>query len=95
MNKACEDWFPSSVEIQEFLQSSSPIGFPFSPAWLLLPYHLGVAECLRHFGALTSDTPIAGASAGALAVATVACEVPITTATRIVYQVEENLRYFI
>lgn len=34
------------------------------PGGLLFPYHLGVAKCLELEGFLSSDTPLAGSSAG-------------------------------
>eukprot|EP00918_Siedleckia_nematoides_P084159 GHVU01184580.1.p1 GENE.GHVU01184580.1~~GHVU01184580.1.p1 ORF type:complete len:822 (-),score=108.07 GHVU01184580.1:22-2307(-) len=48
------------------------VGFSFSPAGLLLPYHLGVVHVLKHTAYITEETSLAGASAGALAVATAA-----------------------
>ena len=45
------------------------IGFSLSPGGLLLPYHLGVLASLAYHGHLTADTPLAGSSAGAIAVA--------------------------
>ena len=45
------------------------IGFSFSPGGLLFPYHLGVIESLSTNGHLTPHSPIAGSSAGAIAVA--------------------------
>lgn len=51
------------------------VGFSFSPGGLLLPYHLGVLDCLQANHYLLADTPIAGASAGAIAVATHACAI--------------------
>ena len=45
------------------------IGFSFSPGGLLFPYHLGVISSLVKTGHLTPHTPIAGSSAGAIAVA--------------------------
>ena len=51
------------------------LGFSLSPGGLLLPYHLGVLASLSHHGYLTQDTPIAGSSAGAIAVASHACGV--------------------
>jgi len=46
------------------------VGFSFSPGGLLLPYHLGVLQSLQEYGHyyLTPDAPLAGASAGAIAV---------------------------
>jgi hypothetical protein len=49
------------------------VGFSFSPGGLLLPYHLGVLDGLKYNRFLTDEVPIAGASAGAIAVATNAC----------------------
>jgi hypothetical protein len=45
------------------------VGFSFSPGGLLLPYHTGVLEALQTAGHLEATTPIAGSSAGAIAVA--------------------------
>lgn len=55
------------------------LGFSFSPGGLLLPYHLGVMDSLERAGHLTEDTPVAGSSAGAIAVACHACGLPSTT----------------
>ena len=49
------------------------VGFSLSSGGLLLPYHLGVLDSLQHHNYLTQETPIAGASAGAIAIATNAC----------------------
>jgi predicted acylesterase/phospholipase RssA len=49
------------------------VGFSLSPGGLLLPYHLGVLDGLQHAGMLTPSSPIAGASAGAIAAASHAC----------------------
>lgn len=49
-------------------------GFSFSPGGLLLPYHLGVIDALKYKGAMTDKTPIAGSSAGAIAVGCTACQ---------------------
>jgi hypothetical protein len=51
------------------------VGFSLSSGGLLLPYHLGVLDSLQYHNYLTPDTPIAGASAGAIAVATKACDI--------------------
>ena len=45
------------------------IGFSFSPGGLLLPYHLGVLASLDHHGFISHTTPLAGSSAGSIAVA--------------------------
>lgn len=49
------------------------LGFSLSPGGLLLPYHLGALSSLSQNGILTPSTPIAGSSAGAIAVASQAC----------------------
>jgi Patatin-like phospholipase len=54
----------------------SVVGFSFSSGGLLLPYHLGVMDCLVHHRHLTPHTPIAGSSAGSIAVAAHACSIP-------------------
>jgi hypothetical protein len=51
------------------------IGFALSPGGLLLPYHLGILDGLQSKGYLLPEIPIAGASAGAIAVATHACSI--------------------
>ncbi|PHJ23925.1 patatin family protein [Cystoisospora suis] len=48
-----------------------PIGFSFSPAGLLGPYHLGVLSYLCEANVINQYTPVAGASAGGLAVAAI------------------------
>lgn len=52
------------------------LGFSLSPGGLLLPYHLGVLASLSYSGFVTPETPLAGSSAGAIAVASHACNVP-------------------
>ncbi|KAL7576447.1 hypothetical protein ACA910_018247 [Epithemia clementina (nom. ined.)] len=54
------------------------LGFALSPGGLLPPYHLGVLDGLsqsnnKRFTLLTEDTPLAGASAGAIASVCHAC----------------------
>jgi len=56
------------------LTTTPSLGVSLSPGGLLLPYHLGVLDGLQHCGVLTKSTPIAGASAGAIAAASRACE---------------------
>lgn len=51
------------------------IGISLSPGGLLLPYHLGVLDALEHRGFVTDDTPLAGASAGAIAAASKAAKI--------------------
>lgn len=59
-----------------FPPASAPVtGFSLSPGGLLLPYHVGALEALEYQGYLTHDTPIAGSSAGSIAVAAHACGV--------------------
>ena len=49
------------------------LGLSLSPGGLLFPYHLGVLDGLAHHNVLTDSTALAGASAGAIAVACHAC----------------------
>jgi len=50
------------------------IGFSFSPGGLLLPYHMGVAECLIKENYIDpSETVLAGSSAGSIAAMAVGC----------------------
>lgn len=52
------------------------LGFSLSPGGLLFPYHIGVLDSLKHQGYLTPSTPIGGSSAGAIASAAHAAELP-------------------
>lgn len=49
------------------------VGFSLSPGGLLLPYHLGALDALAYKGRISDETPIAGASAGAIGAASFAC----------------------
>ena len=50
------------------------IGFSFSPGGLLLPYHMGVADCLIKENYIDpSETVLAGSSAGSIAAMAVGC----------------------
>lgn len=51
------------------------LGFSLSPGGLLLPYHLGGLDALEYKGFLTDETPLAGASAGAIATASKAAKI--------------------
>lgn len=74
------------------VSKSFAIGFSFSPAGLLLPYHSGVAEVLKDFQVIRPDVPIAGASAGALACATVVADVDLPSLLRTLLAVQAALR---
>lgn len=50
------------------------VGFSFTPSGLCFPYGLGAASSLAEAGALTSTTPLAGASGGALVAAVMALQ---------------------
>ena len=63
--------------------NAAPLGVSFSAAGLLFPYHLGAASALERAGLLQLDSgavPLAGASAGALAAASLGAGVPIAEA---------------
>jgi hypothetical protein len=47
-------------------------GFAFSPGGLMLPYHVGALASLEYNGYLTDANPIAGSSAGSIAVSSFA-----------------------
>lgn len=70
----------------------APIGFSFSPAGLLMPYHLGVVEYLEHTGWLTPNVPIGGASAGAIVVVCTALRIGTTRLMPHLYAMEADLR---
>jgi hypothetical protein len=67
------------------------IGFSLSPGGLLLPYHLGALASLSHHGFITDSTPLAGSSAGAIAVASHATGVPSMTALEASCRVSEKV----
>jgi len=53
--------------------TSTTTGFSLSPGGLLLPYHVGALAALEYNQQLHPHTPIAGSSAGSIAVAAHAC----------------------
>lgn len=55
------------------------LGFSLSPGGLLLPYHVGVLTSLSNRGYITPSTPLAGSSAGAIAVAAHGVGIPPET----------------
>jgi hypothetical protein len=52
------------------------VGFSLSPGGLFLPYHVGVLDGLEYNSILSPASPLAGASAGGIAVASHACGIP-------------------
>ena len=57
------------------------IGFSFSPGGFLFTYHLGVLEALAEHGYINEETPLAGSSAGALAIRIRPCSCSYIVAT--------------
>lgn len=53
--------------------STATTGFSLSPGGLLLPYFTGVLESLEYEGQLTPYSPLAGSSAGSIAVTAHSC----------------------
>lgn len=66
---------------------ASSTGFSFSPGGLLFPYHLGVITSLEHHGRLSDQVHLAGASAGAIAVASHAARTPPAIALEAAFRV--------
>lgn len=66
---------PHGTSATAFSSSSkNNIGFSFSPGGLLLPYHMGVADCLIHEKYLDpSESLLAGSSAGSIATMAIGC----------------------
>lgn len=52
-----------------------PLAFAFAPAGLLFPYYIGVAYELNSLGLLRRESPLGGASAGAIVATALACGV--------------------
>eukprot|EP00917_Polyrhabdina_sp_WS-2016_P005965 GHVP01013284.1.p1 GENE.GHVP01013284.1~~GHVP01013284.1.p1 ORF type:complete len:527 (+),score=107.45 GHVP01013284.1:32-1582(+) len=73
-------------------KANIPLGFSFSPAGLLLPYHLGVVSVLQNKGYLTENTNLAGSSAGALAACCAAAEIDPRAFLQLFKVVQKDLR---
>ena len=69
-----------------------PDGFGFSAAGMIFPYHCGAWEVLSELGLLTPDTPVAGASAGALVAAMHACGMSPSEGKRVLTAVLRDCR---
>jgi hypothetical protein len=69
--------------LKTFNQKDAPeeekrgLGFSFTPGGLLFPYQLGICSSLMEKGFLSENTPIAGASAGALTSVVIGCGLDI------------------
>jgi Patatin-like phospholipase len=74
------------------MKTPSVVGFSFSSGGLLLPYHMGVMDCLTQHRHLTPQTPIAGASAGSIAVAAHACSIPSKRVLESTIQISDDCR---
>ena len=82
--------------------SSSPIdvaktdnavdGVGFSAAGMIFPYHVGAWQVLRERGLMTPDTPVAGASAGALVAAMHACGIAPDDGNQILLNILRDCR---
>jgi hypothetical protein len=72
------------------ISSPSSTGFSFSPGGLLFAYHLGVITSLQHHGRVTDPVHLAGASAGAIAVASHAAGTPPARALEAAFRVCEE-----
>ena len=69
--------FISSYTSTARLSASLPTrGVSFSPAGLLTPFHLGVAQTLKDAGVIDQQTVLSGASGGALASVLTALDTP-------------------
>lgn len=66
------------------------LGFSFSPAGLLLPYHLGVASLLRDRRVITPATPLGGSSAGALVAILIGLDIPVKRALEACNEINEQ-----
>jgi hypothetical protein len=89
-HELCQCCYPlnkniENVQCSKLLNPEMPLGFSFSPAGWLLPYHLGVLDCLNYFNILTPNVPLAGASAGAIAIACAATNISIKDSMRLIY----------
>jgi hypothetical protein len=80
--------------LEAMLLNRAKWGLSFSAAGLLTPFHLGAMEGLREVGILQDNTPLAGASGGALAAVCAAANVPsaelLAITTRISFLCEKE-----
>jgi len=83
---------PTHAQTDKDLKDAPPIGFSFSPAGLLIPYHLGAAFHLRKMGVITNATPISGASAGSLTACAVGMGLAADNAVRAVQRLAADCR---
>ena len=74
------------VSVSNFHTPSS-VGYSFSPGGLLFPYHLGVITSLNYHKRLPPSVHLAGASAGAIAVAAHTSQTPPKKALEAAYRV--------
>lgn len=77
----------TAMGIASPLPPASSTGFSFSPGGILFPYHLGVITSLEHHGRITDQVHLAGASAGAIAVASHAARTPPAHALEAAFRV--------
>mmetsp|Transcript_13900 Transcript_13900/g.21675 ORF Transcript_13900/g.21675 Transcript_13900/m.21675 type:complete len:309 (+) Transcript_13900:262-1188(+) len=68
------------------------LGFSLSPGGLLLPYHIGALASLEHNGYLKDTTPLAGSSAGSIAVVAHACNIDSRRVLDATIQVSEQCK---
>jgi len=68
------------------------VGYSLSPGGLLFPWHIGALAGLSHQGFLTDSNPIAGSSAGSIAVASHAASVPPEEAVEATIRMSDSCR---
>jgi hypothetical protein len=78
---------PAIGNASPMIPPASSTGYSFSPGGLLLPYHLGVITALGHHGRVSDKVHLAGASAGAIAVASHAARTPPARALEAAFRV--------
>ncbi|KAJ7557319.1 hypothetical protein O6H91_05G121800 [Diphasiastrum complanatum] len=69
-------------------------GFSFSAAGFLFPYYLGATHCLMQHGYITENTPLAGASAGAIACGAIVGGIPIHEALKATKLLAQDCRTY-
>jgi len=82
------------TSLKAISSSSSRVGISFSPAGLLTPFHLGVADHLRNKNVLTKDTVLGGSSGGALAACTSALSISPSVSLQACSQIAQRCRDF-
>ena len=77
----------NNIMVAFSFRTPATTGYSFSSGGLLFPYHLGAITSLEYHGRITDPVHLAGASAGAIAVASHAARTPPARALEAAFRV--------